>query len=99
MPFNLCNALSTFQNYINNALSKYPDIFCTAYLDNVLIYSDSVEEHCIYVRRVLDALHATSLQPDISKCKFEVTSVKYLSFVVTTNSICIDPKKIKAIKD
>jgi len=51
------------------------------------------------MRRVLNALHAASLQANISKWEFEVTSVKYLSLVVTTNSMRMDPEKIKAITD
>ena len=99
MPFSLYNMLSTFQNYINNALSKYLDIFCTAYLNNILIYSDSTKEYCIHVRRVLDALHAASLQANIDKCKFEVTSIKYLGLIITTDGIRMDPEKVEAIKD
>jgi len=53
MPFGLCNAPSTFQHYINDALHEYLDVFCTAYLDDVLIYSESIEEHQIHVNRVL----------------------------------------------
>ena len=45
MPFGLCNAPATFQAYINEALKGYLDVFCTAYLDNILIYSTSLEEH------------------------------------------------------
>ena len=45
MPFGLCNAPGTFQSYINNSVREYLDVFCTAYLDDVLIYSDNEEEH------------------------------------------------------
>ena len=54
MPFGLCNALATFQSYINDALNEFLDIFCVAYLDGVLIYTDgTLEDHIRHVRMVL----------------------------------------------
>ena len=48
MPFGLCNAPGTFQGYINESLREYLDVFCTAYLDDVLIYSGREEDYCIF---------------------------------------------------
>jgi len=56
MPFSLINASATFQSYINAALHKYLDKFCIAYLDDILIYSDTLEEHHQHVRQVLEKL-------------------------------------------
>ena len=53
MPFGLCNEPASFQNYINDTLCEYLDDFCTAYLDDILIYSDNEAEHEIHVKRVL----------------------------------------------
>ena len=53
MPFGLCNAPGTFQDYINEFLREYLDVFCTAYLDNVLIYSTKEKDHEDYVLQVL----------------------------------------------
>ena len=53
MLFGLCNEPALFQNYINNTLHEYLDDFCTAYLNDILIYSDNEAEHKIYVKRVL----------------------------------------------
>ena len=53
MPFSLCNASGTFQSYINNTLREYLDVFCTAYLDNMLVYSTKEEK---YTRHMLDML-------------------------------------------
>jgi hypothetical protein len=55
MPFGLTNAPATFQNYINDVLAPYLDCFCTAYLNDTLIYSDNFEEHQQYIRLVLNA--------------------------------------------
>ena len=53
MPFGLIGAPSTFQHYINDVLREYLDVFCTAYLDDILIYSDSLKEHQEHIKKVL----------------------------------------------
>ena len=98
MPFRLCNAPRTFQKYINESLRKYFDIFYTAYLDDVFIYSIKEEDYADYVLQVLKRLYRQELQIDIDKCKFSTTKVKYLSMIVTTNGIEIDAEKVKAIQ-
>src|SRR5690606_7659833 len=55
MPFGLTNAPATFQHFINDVLRPYLDQFCTAYLDDILIYSDNLEDHVKHVRLVLQA--------------------------------------------
>lgn len=97
MPFGLCNGPATFQHYINDTLREFLDVFCTAYLDDILIYSDSVEEHEIHVNRILDKLEHAGLQIDITKCEFYVTEVSYLGLIVTTDGIKMDPKKVDTI--
>jgi hypothetical protein len=61
MPFGLTDASSTFQHYINDSLREYLNIFCTAYLDDVLIYSDSLKDHRKHVKLVLQALRKAGL--------------------------------------
>ena len=78
MPFGLCNAPGTFQDYINESLREYLDLFCTAYLDDILIYSSKEEDHAGHVLKVLRTLHERGLQVDIDKCEFSTTRVKYL---------------------
>ena len=56
MPFGLCNTLGTMQCLVNDALREYLDIFCAAYLDNIIIYSDSIEDYIEHVRLVLEKL-------------------------------------------
>ena len=97
MPFGLCNAPGTFQSYINETLREYLDDFCSAYLDDVLIYSNNKEEHTIHVRKVLAKLKAAGLYLDIDKCEFFVTEVKYLGLVITTEGVKMDPDKVKAV--
>jgi len=97
MPFGLANALGSFQHFVNNTLHFYLNIFCTAYINNILVYSNSIAEHQKYVKLVLQALHKASLQLDINKCKFHKTKVLYLGLIIFTDSIQMDLKKIEAI--
>lgn len=73
MPFGLANGPSSFQTYINNVLHGMLDVFCTAYIDDILIYSDSKKKHWKHVQKVLGALQSAGLQANIKKCKFYVT--------------------------
>ena len=83
---------------MNNVLFDYLDNFYTAYLDNILIFSNNKLEHKHYVRKVLKRLHNTSLQINLKKCKFHVTRTKYLGFIISTNSIKVNPDKISVVK-
>ena len=98
MPFGLCNAPASFQHYINNVLFDLLDKTCTAYLDDVLVYSDSKKEHRSYIREVVRRLLDAGLQIDIAKCEFETTKTKYLGLIVTPDGIEMDPEKVLAIE-
>jgi transposase InsO family protein len=100
-PFGLANAPSTFQKYINWTLRDYLDIFCSAYIDDILIYSEgSRNQHREHVRRVLQRLREAGLQIDIDKCEFEVKSTKYLGFIVEAGKgVRMDPAKVNAITE
>jgi hypothetical protein len=98
LPFGLTNGPATYQRYINNVLFDYLNDFCTAYLDNILIYSDNKLEHKQHVKKVLEKLRYASLQIDLKKCEFHVTRTKYLSFVISTDNVKVNPDKISVIK-
>jgi transposase InsO family protein len=99
LPFGLTNGPATYQRYMNDVLFDYLDDFCTAYLDDILIYSSNAAEHELHVRKVLERLRAAGLQADIRKCEFGVTRTKYLGFIVSTDGIEVDPEKIEVIRD
>lgn len=99
LPFGLSNGPSTFQRYINQALFPYLDDFCTAYVDDILIFSDDPLEHQEHVRKVLQKLREAGLQADIKKSEFRVTRTRFLGFIVTTEGIEVDPTKVNAVKD
>ncbi|KAI0999173.1 hypothetical protein K3495_g9023 [Podosphaera aphanis] len=98
-PFGLCGAPATFQRFIDNALREYLDIYCSAYLDDVIIYTDGdLQDHYGKVRKVIDALKIAGLRMDIEKCAFGVKEIKYLGFIIEIgNGIKVDPEKVSAI--
>ena len=61
LPFRLINGPATYQRYINNVLFNYLNKFCTAYLDNILIYLDNKLKHQVYVKKVLKRLRNAGL--------------------------------------
>ena len=97
MPFGLTNAPADFQKFINDTLRPFLDLFCTAYLDDILVYSDTLEEHKIHVRRVLEALSEAGLHLKPEKCEFHRQQVKYLGMIVQHNGVRMDPAKVSAI--
>jgi RNase H-like domain found in reverse transcriptase/Reverse transcriptase (RNA-dependent DNA polymerase)/Integrase zinc binding domain/Integrase core domain/Retroviral aspartyl protease len=97
LPFGLTNGPATYQRYMNDVLFEYLDVFCTAYLDDILIYSENELEHQSHVEKVLTRLRAAGLQADIKKCEFSVTKTKYLGFIVSTDGIEVDPEKVEAV--
>ncbi len=73
MLFNLCNEFVSFQKYINNILHEHLDKFCTAYLNDILIYFNNELEHKVHVKLILWKLQEADLQMNIIKYKFHVT--------------------------
>lgn len=100
-PFGLSNAPSTFQRFVNHTLREYLDIFVSAYIDDILIYTDgSLAEHRKQVKQVLSKLSDAGLQIDIDKCEFHCKKTKYLGFIIEAEKgIRMDPEKLKAIKE
>ena len=99
MPFGLTNAPASFQNFINDALQPFLDRFATAYLDDILIYSDTLEEHKVHVRQVLEQLQRYGLHLKPEKCEFFRTEVKYLGLIIGREGIKMDPEKIRTVWD
>ena len=98
LPFGLTNRPATYQQYMNDILFNYLDDFCTAYLDDILIYSDNELNHDAHVHKVLQRLQDAGLQTDIKKCEFSVKRTKYLDFFISTDGIDVNPEKISAVE-
>ena len=100
MPFGLTNAPATFQALINTTLCKYLDIFVTAYLDDILIYTkDTLKKHIQAVKKVFKALQKANIRLQPDKCKFHVKTVKFFGSIITIDGIQMDNKKVKAIRE
>jgi hypothetical protein len=84
---------------MNNILFNYLDEFYTIYLDNILIYSNNKLEYKHYIKKVLKWLYNTSLQIDLKKYEFYIICTKYLGFIISTNSIKVNPDKISIVKN
>ena len=99
MPFGLTNAPATCQEVINDALQEHLDIFVIAYLDDILIYSDTMDNHVQHVKLVLDCLQRKNLLIKPEKCDFHKQEVLYLGFLIGRDGMSIDPEKLQAVKD
>ena len=99
MPFGLTNAPATFMAMMNDVLRPYLDKFVVVFLDDVLIYSETEEEHAEHVEKVLEALRANQLYAKLSKCKFGQKEINFLGHTVTGSGIAVDQQKIKSILD
>eukprot|EP00873_Tetraselmis_striata_P026691 jgi/Tetstr1/446955/TSEL_034413.t1 len=92
------NLETGFQTMMNRVLSPYLGKFCVVYLDDVLIYSKTAEEHLEHIRLVLRELQRHHLHIKLSKCSFGSTSVEFLGHIVETGQIKMDPRKVEAVQ-
>ena len=99
MLFSLHGASATFQHFINDILSEHLNIFVSAYINDLLIYSNSLREHKEHVRKVLGILRENRLQVDIKKYKFHAKEVLYLIIIIDRHGIKMDPAKVAAVKN
>lgn len=82
MPFGLTNVPATFQAYVQDTLRNILDIVCVVYLDDILIFSRSQEEHNQHCHMVLERLRKGQLFANIEKCEFDRLEVEYLGYIL-----------------
>ena len=99
MPFGLTNAPAAFQRWINRTLQSYIDICCIMYLDDVLIYSDNLEQRQKDVAAIIRAIRQQGMKLKPSKCKFHQRETEYLGFSINNEGVKVDPIKTAAIWD
>jgi hypothetical protein len=99
MPFGLTNTPASFQRWMNEVLSDYLDIFCIAYLDDILIYSDDIETHRKHVKMILKRVEEVGLTLKASKCEFHTDRTEYLGYIIAPTGISMDPEKVKAMEE
>jgi len=99
--FELANAPSTFQKFINWILREHLDDFLTAYVNDILIFSEStLENHENKIATILEKLRVTNLRLDINKCEFSVKIIKYLEFIIKTEKrLRMNSEKMKVITE
>ena len=84
---------------MNEILSEYLDIFCVAYLDDILIFSQNLEDHRRHVRTILRRVEETRLTQKASKCEFHTTETEYLGYVISPKGLRMDEEKFRTIKE
>lgn len=99
MPYGLTNAPANFQFFINRVLADLIDIKCTVYLDDILVFSKTQDEHDQTVREILTRLRADGLYANPAKCEFDKSAVEYLGYIVSADGISMNPKKLSTIND
>jgi hypothetical protein len=97
MTFGLTNAPATFQAAMNSMFKQYIGKFCLVYLDDVLIFSKTAEEHMTHLQLVLDLLRQNQYQAKLSKCNFGLPELPYLGFIVGRDGVKANPAKIADI--
>ena len=99
MPFGLMNAPANFQHFMNDIFGNLLDVCMLVYLDNILIYSDSEEEHIWHVHEVLHHLQQHNLYAHTDKCFFHVQTVKYLGYILSPSGLTMAADKVQVIQD
>ncbi|GFU29569.1 retrovirus-related Pol polyprotein from transposon 17.6 [Trichonephila clavipes] len=96
MPFGLCNAPATFERMMDNLLRHFKWTMCLCYLDDIIVFSETFEDHLIRLRLVLKCLQEAGIKLNSKKCLFAAQEVKILGHLVSSNGVRPDPDKIKA---
>ncbi|GFX85421.1 retrovirus-related Pol polyprotein from transposon 17.6 [Trichonephila clavipes] len=94
--FGLCNAPATFERMMDNLLRHFKWTMCLCYLDDIIVFSETFEDHLIRLRLVLKCLQEAGLKLNSKKCLFAAQEVKILGHLVSSNGVRPDPDKIKA---
>ena len=99
MPMGLKNASKTFQRMVECVLREYIGTSVIVFIDDILVFSKTLEEHQIILEKVLNKLRESKLYLKPNKCEFFKEKVTFLGHVVSLNKIEMDPKKIQIVKD
>lgn len=99
LPFGLKNAPAIFQRMIDDVLKKLIGKICYVYIDDIIIYSKTEEDHLRDIETVFLKLHEAGLKVNLEKTHFLDTSVEFLGYLVTSDGILPNPDKVKAIQN
>ena len=97
MPFGLTNAPAAFMDLMNPVFQPYLDRFVIIFIDDILVYSGSSEEHSEHLRIVLQTLRERQLYTNLIKCQFWLDKVAFLGHVISAERVSVDPQKIEVV--
>ncbi|XP_071924914.1 uncharacterized protein [Coffea arabica] len=97
MPFGLTNAPAAFMDLMQRVFKKYLDQFVVVFIDDILIYSKTREEHVKHLEIVLQILREQKLYVKFSKCEFWLDEISFLGHKVSKEGIAVDPAKVEAV--
>ncbi|KII60296.1 Transposon Ty3-I Gag-Pol polyprotein [Thelohanellus kitauei] len=95
LPFGMANAPASFKCLMNSVLIDLT--YCQCYLDDIIVYSDSIESHLQHVNEVLKRLSENGLKLKVLKCAFACTQIKYLGFLISESQIEADLVEIEGL--
>ena len=95
----LCNSPATFQAVMNRILGKYLHKFVVCYLDDIMVYSKSPEEHYEHLELVLSILKENRFYAKLDKCSFNKPEVKFLGHIVGRDGLKVDPRKVSSVRE
>jgi hypothetical protein len=98
MPFGLKNAPATFQRVMDNVLKELQEKICCVYMDDIIVFSTSLQEHISNLKLIFKRLREYRLKVQLDKSEFLGKEVKFLGHIVTPEGIKPNPKKIEAIQ-
>jgi len=99
MPFGVTNAPAVFMDYMNRIFQPYLDQFVIIFIDDILIYSKSPQEHAQHLRVVLNILREKQLYAKFSKCEFWLSEVAFLGHVISQGGVAVDKSKVEAVQN
>jgi len=99
MPFGLVNAPATFQTMMNKSLREFLDHGVVVYLDDILIYSENMDDHIKLVQKVLNRLEQHDLAVSLKQSVFHQDEVKFLGYIVKTSGVTMSDRKVKSVQN
>jgi hypothetical protein len=97
MSFGLTNSPAYFMYLMNKVFMEYLEKFVVVFMDDILVFSKTEEEHEKHLRLVLEKLQSNKLYAKFSKCEFWVTKVAFLGHVISAGGVLVDPDKVKDV--
>lgn len=97
MPFDLTDASATFMDLMNRIFRPYLDSFVVVFVDDILIYSKSKEDHDQHLHSPLQLLRSHKLHAKLSKCEFWLEQIMFLGYIISKDGVSVDPAKVEAV--